>query len=186
MERDIGGLRPVGYKPVMNALRLFRPVVAALVALQPALAQGNARCLTPAEKTAFEMRVLQTELMVATLTCRGVGNRDFSAQYNSFVESHRDALKSHATVFREHFKRSFGGKGEAQLDRYVTSLANDLSRASMMGTGTFCPQQDMLFERAAQVAPKDLRGFAAERAASHPLNIPDCGAARTAAQKPSK
>lgn len=170
----------VVYKPVMDPVRFFRSALAAAIAsamaIHPPVATASARCLTPPEKTAFEVRVLQTEMMVATLTCRGVGNRDFSAQYGHFVEANRDALKSHAGVFREHFKRSFGGAADTQLDRYVTSLANDLSRASMMGTGTFCPQQDALFDRAARVGPKELAGFAAERAAGHALGVPPCAA----------
>lgn len=139
----------------------------------PSLA--SARCLTPVEKTAFEVRMLQTELMVATLTCRGVNSRDFAGQYATFVNRHREGLKSHSTVFQGHFKRSYAGGGQTQLDRYVTSLANDYSRASMTGAGAFCEQQGDLFDRATTVQPQELQRFAAERAQNRPIGVPSCG-----------
>jgi len=171
----------------MKTNRLPR-VAAALAAIaicsadaSRALAQG--RCLTPPEKSAFEFRMLMTELMVAALTCRGVGGQDFSAPYAAFVERHRAATQSHATVFKEHFRRVHGGAATTQMDRYVTSLANEYSRASMSGTGTFCTQQGPLFERASTVSSADVDRFAAERAASHPIGIPTCGEQKPAPQK---
>lgn len=139
------------------------------------LAFANSRCLTPVEKSAFEVRMLQTELMVATLTCRGVGNRDYSGHYATFVNRHREGLKSHSTVFQGHFKRAYGGGGQVQLDRYVTSLANDYSRASMSGQGAFCDQQGPLFEKASTVQPQELQRFASERAANRSIGVPVCG-----------
>ncbi|MBL8702562.1 MAG: hypothetical protein JNK67_29540 [Alphaproteobacteria bacterium] len=159
---------------------ILRPALALTVTL--ALTGGDvgaayaaSRCLTPSEKTAFHVRMLQTELMVATLTCRGMSKHDFSRQYGSFVETHRSGLKTYSEVFQSHFKRSYGGGGQTQMDRYVTSLANDYSRASMVGQGAFCDQQGPLFEKAASVTPKDLPSFAAERAEGRALGVPNCG-----------
>lgn len=134
---------------------------------------ADSRCLTPPEKTAFEVRMLQTELMVATLTCRGVPGRDFSKQYERFVNLHRDGLKRQSEVFQAHFKRRGGA---TQMDRYVTALANDYSQASMTGTGAFCDRQGTIFERAATVQPLDLGRFAAERAEGHAIGVPLCRA----------
>jgi hypothetical protein len=159
--------------PVRRSIVAAACVAATLV--QPSLAVASARCLTPVEKTAFEVRMLQTELMVATLTCRGVNSRDFAGQYAIFVNRHREGLKSHSTVFQGHFKRAYGGAGQTQLDRYVTSLANDYSRASMTGTGAFCDQQGDLFDRAATVQPQELQRFASERAQNRAIGVPSCG-----------
>lgn len=153
----------------------------ALVISQGTSAFANARCLTPPEKTAFEVRMLQTELMVATLTCRGVPGRDFSKQYESFVNLHRDGLKRQSEVFQAHFRRS--GGGAVQMDRYVTALANDYSKASMTGTGGFCDKQGPIFERAATLPPQELGRFAAERADGHAIGVPVCRAPAAAKQK---
>lgn len=157
-----------------------RPLVALSVALTLSVSDVGAaiaasRCLTPPEKTAFHVRMLQTELMVATLTCRGMSKHDFSRQYGSFVETHRAGLKSNSDVFQSHFKRSFGGGGQTQMDRYVTGLANDYSRSSMTGAGAFCEQQGPLFDKAASIKPSELAQFAAERAEGRAIGVPSCG-----------
>jgi hypothetical protein len=166
----------------MNRHPVRRSIVAAasvvVMLVNTSLATANTRCLTPVEKTAFEVRMLQTELMVATLTCRGVGNRDYAGQYATFVNRHRDGLKTHSTVFQGHFKRAYSGGGQVQLDRYVTSLANDYSRSSMTGAGAFCDQQGPFFDRATAVQPQELQRFAAERASNRSIGIPVCGGER--------
>lgn len=160
-----------------NRLSRAAAVLAALAVCSAdastALAQG--RCLTPPEKSAFEFRMLMTELMVAALTCRGVGGHDFSSQYGAFVDRHQGAMQKHSAVFKGYFQRVHGGAGTTQMDRYVTSIANDYSRASMMGTGTFCAQQGPLFARASTVSREDVDKFAAERAEPNPIGIPACG-----------
>jgi hypothetical protein len=173
----------------MNRHPVRRSIVAAACVaatlLNASSAVANSRCLTPVERTAFEVRMLQTELMVATLTCRGVNNRDFAGQYATFVNRHREGLKSHSNVFQGHFKRSYGGGGQVQLDRYVTSLANDYSRSSMTGAGAFCDQQGPLFDRATTVQPQELHRFASERAQNRSIGVPSCGdrATQTAGKK---
>ena len=163
----------------MKTNRLSRAAAAmAVVAIcgaDASRASAQGRCLTPPEKSAFEFRMLVTELMVAALTCRGVGGQDFSKPYATFVDRHQPAMQRHAAVFKEHFRRVHGGAATTQMDRYVTSLANEYSRASMSGTGTFCTQQGPLFERASTVSQEEVDKFAAERAASHPIGIPVCG-----------
>lgn len=175
----------------MTRSSFLRPALAlslslAIVGADTSSAMAASRCLTQQEKTAFQVRMLQTELMVATLTCRGMSKHDFSKEYGAFVETHRSGLRSHSEVFQSHFKRAYGGSGQTQLDRYVTSLANDYSRASMTGQGAFCDQQGALFDKAANVKPPELTRFAAERAEGRSIGVPVCGeASASSAQKPA-
>lgn len=157
--------------------------IVALFAAASFGALADSRCVSERERAAFDVRILQTELMVGALACRGTGHGDFPGQYAAFVDANRGALKSHADALRGHFRRSFGRSGEAELDRFVTSLANELSHASMTGTGRYCAQQQGLFERAARLAEPDLTRFAAERAAAHRPAAPDCPDRRVAADR---
>lgn len=160
--------------------------IAALFAAVPFGALADGRCVTDRERAAFDVRLLQTELMVGALACRGTEHGDFPGRYAAFVDANRGALKSHADALRAHFRRSFGRAGEAELDRFVTSLANELSHASMTGTGRYCAQQQPLFERAARTATPDLTRLAAERAAAHRPQAPDCADRRVAADRPEQ
>jgi hypothetical protein len=155
-----------------------------LLGLSALAARAEGRCLTERERAAFDVRILQTELMVGALACRGAQDGDFPGRYAAFVDANRAALKSHADALRAHFRRSFGRGAEAELDRFVTSLANDLSHASMTGAERYCAQQQGLFERAARTAPTELGRLATERAAAHPVPAPACAERRVATDRP--
>ncbi len=148
--------------------------LATLVAFAPAAAQT--RCATPEERTAFEVRALRTELMVAWLSCRALPGRDFLGQMNGFLQRHRAGLQRLDVAFTGHFERHYGGQGRRQLDQYVTSLANDYSRVTM-GAPNYCDDQIVVFQLVDAIDQRDLASFASERAALHPQFVPPsvCG-----------
>jgi len=116
----------------------------AIIALQmvstaPAAAQEAA---TPAEAAAMRVRVVQTEMMVAALTC------DLHAQYNTVIEVHGSELKSHAAVLKSMFRRLHGGAAQPRLDSYVTELANDASMRSIRARRSFCEAAGEMFKTA--------------------------------------
>ena len=90
--------------------------------------------LSPQEKEAMAFRHLQTELMVAALSC---GREEYRNKYNAFVVRYRPALKRNGRILKTIFKRNYGRKSKRRLDRYVTQLANDVSVRSMERSG-FC------------------------------------------------
>ena len=90
--------------------------------------------LTAKEKEAIAFRYLQTELMVAALSC---GRKEYRAKYNTFVIRYRPALRRNGRALRAIFKRSYGSAGKRQLDDYITRLANEASVRSMQ-RGEFC------------------------------------------------
>jgi len=158
----------------VQAARLLLRLLLLILPL-PAAASGL-HCATSIERAAFEMRMLQTELMVAALACRGSGRRDFAGDYAVFVARHRASLKSHADLLRNLFRNRFGVGSETHLDRYVTALANGYSQASSGGSPAFCARFDMVFAHATSVTAADLGRFAAERATIAPPGISACTA----------
>ena len=120
---------------------------------QPASAQPrNAR-----EQAALDVRYLQTELMVAALSC---GRPDFHTRYNTFVAKFGDSLKRHSNVMKAYFTREYGAKGNQQMDTYVTRLANEASLRSMQQV-SFCQDSVGLFERVTAIETASLEGFSA-------------------------
>lgn len=90
----------------------------------------------------IEVRRLQTNLMVAALSC---GAR---ADYNEFVVTHRPSLKQHGTTIRNEFRRRHGREGPKQLNRFVTRLANEASARSNADRQAFCSDATVLFQQA--------------------------------------
>ncbi len=83
-------------------------------------------CAKPAEFQALNMRALQSELMVAALSC---GQK---RQYNHFAKQYNAKLNDFGNHIIEFFNRH-GGKKQSDrlLNDFVTKMANRASRASL-------------------------------------------------------
>lgn len=112
-----------------------------------AVAQQAATCLTTEEATAIKARMLQTELMVATLSCRRAINHE--ADYNAFMDRHSAELRRYNQIIQQHFGRT-GGNAQRRYDTFTTALANDASNRSL-ASPNFCDETHKLFERAAGI-----------------------------------
>ena len=84
-------------------------------------------------KAAFHVRALQTELMVAALTCQA------RAHYNDFAVKFQDVLIKHGRALKSRFHLTHGkSKGEKKLNAYVTSLANKTSSRQISEGEKYC------------------------------------------------
>ncbi|MBI3453793.1 MAG: hypothetical protein HY057_13360 [Rhodospirillales bacterium] len=128
------------------------------------LGEAQARCLTKDERTAFQMRTLQTEMMVAALSCRNVPDRDFRPYYNSFVRKHGEWLASHSRVLQRYFQQQYGANGRYNMDKFTTALANETSQRSMADPA-YCERSESLFYDVLAVDRHGIEDVAASRAA---------------------
>lgn len=122
---------------------LLVPAVAA-----PATAASTA-CATAADEAALNTRVLQTELMVAALSC---GEKD---RYNAFVTTFRDQLSHGGQALRTMFRRVHGARGDYQMNAFVTKLANDAAQRNSQGKARYCASASSLFGEALATSPRD-------------------------------
>lgn len=125
-------------------------VVALMLPAASALAASPKQCVSKTEKTALDTRVLQTELMVAALSC---GQRD---QYNAFVIAHKPHLQANGAALQKLFKRLHGAKGKSALNAFVTRLANEASQHSQEVKDTFCMTARQLFAETMTAPSNDL------------------------------
>jgi hypothetical protein len=130
---------------------------ALLTALSAMASPSSAQPANAREQAALDVRYLQTELMVAALSC---GRTDFHTRYNTFVAKFGSALKRHSNVMKAYFNRQYGSQGTKQLDAYVTRLANEASLRSMQQV-SFCQDSSVLFERVTAIDAPSLDGFSA-------------------------
>ena len=141
--------------------------VVALVgnAVLPATASA-ASCATQMEKIALNTRVLQTDLMVAALTCSQ------RSQYNNFVTKFKPVLIKNGKTLQAYFHRVYGGKSANELNVFITQIANDASTMSTRSLATeFCASSAALFEKTAKMKEKELDDLTAdERFNRHGIN----------------
>ncbi len=145
------------------------PVAITLLLLAPA-AQAHAElCAKPGEKKGLNGRALQTELMVAALSCKQ------QTSYNSVVQKFRSNMKSDSDAMRGYFKRRYGGISESKMDEFVTRIANDTStRSQQRDHVKYCEDMDKLFAKVLRSSNIQMDALAAEAQFSNMTGIPVC------------
>lgn len=118
-----------------------------------------ASCDDKADKAAFHVRSLQTELMVAALTC---GAR---YEYNVFVNKFQKTLIDQGRALKRQFRNTLGGAGERELNAYVTAVANRASERSIHSRDAYCTQAGRTFAALEAMSPTDLAAFSLKRPA---------------------
>lgn len=142
-------------------------VAAALVGPGAAIAA----CLQPAEKTAFDVRALQSQLMVVALTCQQQDD------YNNFVRRHMNELNGAQRGVTSYHRRVHGAQHQRQLDLYITNLANSQMQAGITRGSFFCREQAPLFQMAMQASTTaELANLTTSRQIPQPLGAEACPA----------
>jgi hypothetical protein len=156
----------------MTSFRLLLGGLAAIVAA-PAIAET---CIRPQDRAAFNIRALQSQLMVAALAC-GKDN-----EYNAFVRKYQRDLHASYKGIEGHYRRAGGRAGQTQLDSYITQLANAQSQDGIRAGSHYCPLVTPLFQMAlAHENAADLASFAEERNLLNPISAPTCSETPAAA-----
>lgn len=138
-------------RPSKRLGRLVGAVIVTSLALAP-VAQAQT-CAAPDDEVALRVRVLQTELMVAALSCQ---QHD---PYNAFVTRFQPVLAVHGKALKAYFKRVHGGGSTAVLDDFVTRLANEASLRGMRNLRTFCEESKNLFQSVLTIDATGLEAF---------------------------
>ncbi len=153
------------------------------MALSPVAAASAASCYTASETTAVEVRMLQSELMVAALACRD-SNPELGMieQYNDFARLHSARLVRESKILQAHFRRAYGAAGINRFAAFETALANDASKRSMTSPG-YCHDAAAVFREVSTLQRSDLEQFAESRAME--LGLPVKACTTTAAATPA-
>src|ERR1700761_2053286 len=137
----------------------MRRVVTAVAALtmlsaQPVLAQQQ--CTSLSDQSAFEVQALRSELMVLATGCHD------DDRYNAFIRRFQADLQGNERAINAYFQHRYGRSGQTEHDRFVTDLANAISRQGSDLGGDFCPRNGMIFnEVLALPSVTELADFAA-------------------------
>lgn len=122
-------------------------------------ASAATTCMRSEEKMAIEVRAMQTDMMVAALSCNA------SREYNEFVTRFKSVLANHTHTLNGMFARIYGHGGDREYLRYTTSLANQASLASVTDMNTFCESSVTALRSVVSVALQDFESFVVGRKA---------------------
>jgi hypothetical protein len=146
---------------------LFSGLLAAgLLSSQMAMAQN---CARPADKSAFDVAGLKSQLMVTAITCEA------TERYNAFIQRYRPHLLAHEKVLNAYFSRNFGKRGQAEHDDYITSLANSQSQNGLKAGTQFCSQNIAMFDEVMALrSGVELPEYAANKNPNQPITLVAC------------
>jgi hypothetical protein len=126
-------------------------VVICFLSASPGLAAGKGQfCASDRDMAALNARVLQTELMVAALSC---GEKQ---RYNSFVNSYQKVLVDRSRAMQALFKRTHGARANTTMNVFITKLANDASQQARDRGDDYCVFAGELFDETFSTPPADL------------------------------
>ena len=149
----------------------MRRVVSAVVAVtmlsaQPVLAQPQ--CASLSEQSAFEIQALRSELMVLATGCHD------DDRYNAFIRRFQPDLQGNERAINTYFQHRYGRGAQTEHDKFVTDLANAISRQGSDLGGDFCPRNGLIFnEVLALKSVTELADFAAGKDLVPPT-VPIC------------
>ncbi|MBK8175915.1 MAG: hypothetical protein IPK66_11800 [Rhodospirillales bacterium] len=113
-------------------------------------------CATDGDLAALNVRVLQTEMMVAALSC---GERQ---RYNTFVTDYQTVLTQRGRALQTMFVKTHGNKAEPRLNAFITKLANDASKDVRLRGDTYCEFAAELFDEVLAGGPANLNKVASK------------------------
>jgi hypothetical protein len=109
-------------------------------------------------KAAFHVRALQTELMIAALSCEA------RAHYNDFATKFQNVLIKHGRALKARFHQAHGrSAGEKKLNAYVTALANKTSSRQISEGDKYCARAMRTFAQLSAMPLENFSGFAQKR-----------------------
>jgi hypothetical protein len=117
----VGVLAMAGCTP-KTAAPVAKPPAADYQAAAPASAgaPNRATCYNEADLTTVRSRMVQQELVVATLQCQNPGgSRAFEGQYGSFVAKYSGELASNSRALTQ-----LAGRKRLNVDVFVTEISN--------------------------------------------------------------
>ena len=149
----------------------MRAVLASLVAsglLAAPLAEAD-QCARPADKVAFDVVGLKSQLMVTAISCQA------QDKYNGFVARYRTSLVSQERSLTSYFLRAYGRSGQKQHDDYITLLANSQSEKGIQQGTLFCDKNIGMFDEVMKLKDgSELPAYANSKAVAQPVVLIDC------------
>lgn len=163
-------------------MRILMSAVVAASLLGSHVAAAATSCAGPAERTAFDIAGLKSQMMVTALTCAE------NEKYNAFITRFRPDLASNEKVLNGYFSRTFGRSAQKQHDDYITQLANEQSQTGLKQGTLFCMQSVGLFDEASALRNGgELPDFASGKTLVQPISMTSCGVEpRRATPAPSR
>jgi len=154
----------------MKCIKQYNIIFLLLVMLIPRGSfASNGICAHSNEENAINTKALQSELMVAALSC------NMQNQYNSFIQRFRSQISSHEELVKSYFSRIYKKNSDSRLNNFITHLANESSKRSLIvSSQQFCKQSSYLFNTLLTMPEQNISQISSEKQFVSLHNVPKC------------
>ncbi len=129
-------------------------------------------CEFPADRTAFDIEGLKSELMVTALACQ---QQD---KYNAFMTRYQPTVAEQEHALNGYFKRSYGRNAQKAYDDYISNLANVQEQDGLKAGTAFCENLATMFNEVMSLHDSsELHDFVNSKTIAQPVTFETCTAA---------
>lgn len=152
----------------MSFSRAVLLIAAAALVVTPGVGAAKKKpaappCVKDKVLSSFQMRMLQTELVVGALSCK------MTPRYNEFVTSYKPELMGAHRTLMKYFGR------ESKLEDYKSKTANEASQRSLANITEFCLYTSALYDKLLGPERLQLAAFVANEPAANHHDQNACG-----------
>jgi hypothetical protein len=134
-----------------------------------AAAAAAPACEFPADRAAFDIEGLKSELMVTALTCR---DQD---KYNDFMRRYQPDVAREEHDLSAYFKRAYGRQYQKAYDDYISNLANVQSQDTLKAGNAFCANLPAMFDEVMSLHDSsELHDYANSKVIAQPVAFETC------------
>ena len=160
-----------------HTVRAMAPLAIAGGIMLSSLSASAVEPVSVTERAALSVRVLQSDMMVAALSC------DLRNHYNEAIRRFQAELVLHGRHLRAYFDRMHGRSGQAELDRFVTAMANKASSRSVAQGSRYCVAAERMMNAVLALPPNGLAEFSRGVVDLATIGIPDLVASALRSRK---
>ena len=126
-------------------------------------------CEFPADRTAFDIEGLKSELMVTALACK---QQD---KYNAFMSRYQPDVAREERALASYFKRSYGKQSQKAYDEYITNLADVQEQDGLKGGTALCSNLPAMFDEVMSLHDSsELHDFTNSKMIAQPITFETC------------
>jgi hypothetical protein len=129
-------------------------------------------CEFPADRTAFDIEGLKSQLMVTALACQQ------QEKYNAFMARYQPTVAQQEHALNAYFKRAYGRAAQKAYDDYISNLANIQEQDGLKAGTAFCANLANMFSEVMSLHDSsELHDFVNSKTIAQPVTFETCTAA---------
>ncbi len=126
-------------------------------------------CEFPADRTAFDIEGLKSQLMVTALACKQ------QEKYNAFMSRYQPDVAREERNLAVYFRRAYGKQSQKAYDEYITNLADVQEQDGLKGGTALCSNLPAMFDEVMSLHDSsELHDFTNSKMIAQPITFETC------------